>query len=91
MRERLSRGIAARPLPKNADIVERTKHALCEEFVKYLNAGSMKQKELAEKLGIAESLISKIIHYHYEEFTVDRLMKYLSVIYPHFDFRLLVA
>lgn len=66
-------------------------HALCEEFVKYLNAGSMKQKELAEKLGIAESLISKIIHYHYDEFTVDRLMRYLSVIYPDFDFRLLVA
>jgi len=42
----------------------------------------MKQKELAEKLGIAESLVSKIVHYQYDEFTIDRLLRYLEIIQP---------
>ena len=87
VREKLSKGVAARPLPKGADLVERTKHAICEKFVVYLNSGKMKQKELAEKLGIAESLVSKIIHYHYDEFTIDRLLRYLEVIQPGVEFK----
>lgn len=87
MREKLSSGMAARPLPKNADIVERTKHAICEKFVIYLNSRKLKQKELAEKLGIAESLLSKIVHYHYDEFTIDRLLRYLEVIQPGVEFK----
>jgi predicted XRE-type DNA-binding protein len=87
IRNKLSRGIAARPLPKDADIVERTKHAICEKFVIYLNSGKIKQKELAEKLGIAESLVSKIAHYHYDEFTIDRLLRYLEIIQPGVEFK----
>ncbi len=87
IREKLSTGMASRPLSKNADVVERTKHAICEKFVIYLNSGKIKQKELAEKLGIAESLVSKIIHYHYDEFTIDRLLRYLEMIQPGVDFK----
>ena len=87
MRDKLAKSLASRPLPKNADIVERTKHAICEKFVIYLNSGKIKQKELAEKLGIAESLVSKILHYHYDEFTIDRLLRYLEVIQPGVEFK----
>ena len=87
IREKLSKRMASRPLPKDADIVERTKHAICEKFVIYLNSGKMKQKDLAKKLGIAESLMSKIIHYHYDEFTIDRLLRYLEVIQPGVEFK----
>jgi predicted XRE-type DNA-binding protein len=87
IREKLSTGMASRPLAKGADIVERTKYAICEKFVIYLNSGKLKQKELAEKLGIAESLMSKILHYHYDEFTIDRLLRYLEVIQPGIEFK----
>ena len=81
-REALNKGPAARLLPKNASPVDQTKYALCEEFVKYLNTHKLTQRALAEKLGIDEALVSKIIHYSFEEFTTDRLIKFLSVLYP---------
>jgi hypothetical protein len=40
---------------------------------------------LERSTGIDEPLVSKIIHYHFEEFTVDRLISYLSKLYLEFD------
>ncbi len=91
VRALLSEGPAARPLQKNAGPVERLKHSLCAEFVKYKNQKALSQKELASELGVDEALVSKIINYAYEEFTVDRLVKYLAVLYPKVDFSLRVA
>lgn len=91
VRDLLSTGPAARPLSPKADAVERLKHALCAEFVKYKNRKKITQKQLASELSIDEALVSKIINYAYDEFTVDRLVKYLSILYPSVDIRLLVA
>lgn len=91
VRERLSKGPAARPLPADAGPVERLKHNLCAEFVKYKNGHGITQKRLAKKLGIDEALVSKIVNYVYDDFTVDRLVKYLEVLYPNMDITLLVA
>ncbi|MBI3793668.1 MAG: XRE family transcriptional regulator [Nitrospinae bacterium] len=91
VRERLSKGTAAKPLPNKADAVEKLKHSLCAEFVKYKNRKKMTQKRLAKELKIDEALVSKIINYSYDEFTVDRLVKYLSTIYPRINVSLLVA
>lgn len=91
VRNLLSTGPAARPLPPNADVVERLKHALCAEFVKHKNRKKITQKQLALDLSIDEALVSKMINYSYDEFTVDRLVKYLSILYPSVDIRLLVA
>jgi len=91
VRDLLSEGQAARPFSKTADPIERLKHSLCAEFVKYKNKKKLSQKELASELNIDEALVSKIVNYVYDEFTVDRLVKYLSILYPNVDFRLLVA
>lgn len=91
VRDLLSVGPAARPLPKNADAVERLKHTLCAEFVKYKNRKGVTQKQLAREMKIDEALVSKIINYSYDEFTVDRLVKCLSALYPKAEVRLLVA
>lgn len=88
VRELLEKAPATRLLPRDASPVDRTKYALCEEFVKYLNANKLTQRALAEKLGIDEALVSKIVHYSFDEFTTDRLIKYLAVIYP--DVKVLV-
>jgi predicted XRE-type DNA-binding protein len=91
VRQKLSKGPAARPLSKSANPLDRLKHALCAEFVKFKNVNHLTQKGLAQKVGIDDALISKIVNYSYDEFTVDRLLKYLSVLYPNIDVRLLVA
>lgn len=89
--KKLSKGIASRPLPKDADNIDRIKYRLCERFVIYLNGQGVTQKALAKTIGIDEALMSKILHYHYKEFSVDRLIKYLSVIYPDIDLDISVA
>jgi len=87
----LSKGIASRPLPSNAGSAEKMKHALCEQFVIYANNTQLSNRALAKKLGINESLTSKILHYHYDEFTVDRLATYLEKLYKHIRFTIDVA
>ena len=85
IRKDLSEGIASRPLPKGASKVDKIKFKLCEKFVLYKNKHRITQRELAARVGINESLISKIIHYHFDEFTVDRLVSFLDKISPEFD------
>lgn len=91
MRELLSKGPASMPLPKNASPVDKVKHQICREFVVYKNTTKITQKILADKLGIDEALMSKVLHYNVEEFTIDRLMKFLTVLYPHLEVKIDVA
>ena len=89
-RKALAKAPGARMLPRNASPVERLKFSLCEKFVIYLLDHKLSQRELAEKLGIDESLVSKIIHYNFDDFTIDRLVKYLSILYPRADLKILI-
>jgi predicted XRE-type DNA-binding protein len=91
MRKRLSKGIASRPLPENASLVDKIKYSICEEILKYKLKHNFTQRQIAEQIGENESLVSKIVHYHIDEFTIDRLLKYLNVIYPDTKFKLKVA
>jgi predicted XRE-type DNA-binding protein len=91
VRERLSQGPASKILPKNASQVDKTKYAICQEIVIYKNKKKLTQRQLAEKIGENESLISKVVHYNIEEFTIDRLMKFLNVIYPNAEITINVA
>ena len=63
---RLSKSIASKPLPKDASSVDRIRYRLCEKFVIYKNSQKISQRELAEKIGINEALMSKILHYHFD-------------------------
>jgi predicted XRE-type DNA-binding protein len=91
MRKKLEKGPAARPLPKAATSVDKVKYKICEQFVIYKNSQKMTQKALAEKLDLDEALMSKILHYNFDEFTVDRLLKFLNVLYPNVEIELRVA
>jgi predicted XRE-type DNA-binding protein len=90
VRDALEKGVAARMLPPDAGPVERLKFSLCEQFVSYLLEHKITQRELAEKIGIDESLMSKIVHYNFDDFTIDRLVKYLSVLFPKADLEILI-
>jgi predicted XRE-type DNA-binding protein len=90
VREALDKAPASRMLRPNASSVERLKFSLCEQFVSYLLDHKLTQRELAKKIGIDESLASKIVHYNFDDFTIDRLVKYLSVLFPKADLEILV-
>ena len=91
MRKLLSKGIASRPLPEDASAVDRIKHSLCQKIVIYKNENKLTQRALAELIGENESLVSKVTHYHFDEFTIDRLVKFLNVIYPNAEININVA
>ena len=90
VRAALDKGPATRMLPPNPSPVERLKFSLCEQFVSHLLDHKLTQRELAEKIGIDESLMSKIVHYNFDDFTIDRLVKYLSVLFPKAELEILV-
>lgn len=90
VRTKLDKGPASRMLSPNASSVDRLKYSLCEHFVAYLLDNKLSQRELADKIGIDESLVSKIVHYNFEDFTIDRLVKFLSALLPTADLEILV-
>ena len=91
VRAKLDKGPASRLLSKNATSVEKIKYKICEHFVIYINTQKISQKALAEKIGVDDALMSKILHYNFDEFTVDRLLKFLNVLYPNVEIDLKVA
>jgi predicted XRE-type DNA-binding protein len=91
MRTLLSKGIASRPLPEHASAVDRIKYSMCQKIVTYKNDHKLSQRALAELIGENESLVSKVTHYHFDEFTIDRLVKFLSKLYPKAEMKIEVA
>lgn len=91
MRDVLSKSIGSKPLDKKASTVDKIKYNICKEFIIYKSKQRITQKDLAKKIDIDEALMSKILHYHFDEFTIDRLIKYLSVIYPKLEFMFKLA
>ncbi len=70
----------SRALPPNATEKERIKYDLCAEFVKYMNRNEITQRELAKRIGIDEALVSKVVRYHIDEFSLDRLYDFLNAL-----------
>jgi len=91
VRKTLDHGPASRLLPKDASTVDRVKYGICEKFVIYKNTKNVTQRALAESVGVDEALMSKILHYNIDEFTTDRLLKYLSKLYPDVKVKVDVA
>ena len=87
----LSKGPASATLSPDASDLEKLKYEICKAFVKYKQRHRLSQRELAEELEANESVVSKIVHYKIEQFTVDRLMKYLDAIDSQVTFKIKVA
>jgi predicted XRE-type DNA-binding protein len=78
-------------LPDGASQIDRAKFKACEAILKYRRKHGLKQKELAERLGIDESRMSEILHYKIDGFTLDRLVSYAQVLYPDLKLDLTAA
>jgi predicted XRE-type DNA-binding protein len=77
----------SRAVPDNAPLTDRIKRDICAEFIIYKRDKNLNQRELAQKLEIGEALISKILRYHFEEFTIDRLIRFLEKLGIKYEFR----
>lgn len=59
------------------------KLGLCKHFVQFSISKRMKSKDVAELVAIPASRMSEIINYKISKFTVDQLLKFLSVLSKH--------
>ena len=91
MAKDLSKGPASATLPDDASDLEKLKYELCKAFVKYKQRHRLSQRELALEIGANESVVSRIVHYKIDQFTVDRLMRYLNAIDSRVTFKVRVA
>jgi len=82
IRKEFNTAPATQTLPKNATAAEKFKYELCEHFVIFKKVSKMSQREMAKTLKISETVMSRVLHYHIEDFTIDRLINLLGVLYP---------
>ena len=80
--KKMKKSHSSKVLAPNADPVERTKHELCAQFIRYRREEKITQRELAKRLGVTDSRVSEILHYHHERFTIDKLFSLLTKIRP---------
>jgi predicted XRE-type DNA-binding protein len=76
-----------RVVTNDAPPLDLMKRDLCAQFVIYVRENKLSQRELAQKLEIDEALMSKILRYHFDEFTVDRLIRYLAILGIKFELK----
>lgn len=72
---------------ENSTQTDRIKRDICAELIIYKRQHSLNQRELAQKLEISEALVSKVLRYRFEEFTLDRLIRYLEKLDIKYEFR----
>ncbi|MBF0363857.1 MAG: XRE family transcriptional regulator [Oligoflexia bacterium] len=93
VRKRLSKRsiLGSSILPSNATTIEIVKYKTCEMIIRYRHSSEIKQKELAKILNIDEPRMSELLHYKIENFTLERLIGYVLILYPRLKINLKAA
>jgi len=69
-------------LPAHATEVERAKYQLCQLIAQYQRERGLRQKDIAQKIGVDESRVSDILRGKFRSFTLDRLLAYAQKLHP---------
>jgi len=68
-------------LDTNAPLVDQIKWKLCAQIVRYHLISEISQNELAQKLNVDAPEMSRLLHYKIERYTIDRLIRYVEILY----------
>ena len=91
IRKKLKNKLGTAMLSPNASVNDRIKYGICQKIIMHKRLTNQTQKELALQIGIDEALMSKVLHYQISEFTIDRLIRYLSEIFKEIEVKIKVA
>lgn len=84
----LAKKLSTKVLSRNIGPVDHIKVEICAQFIRYLRQEKISQRQLALQLNINESRVSEIVHYHFESYTIDKLLTLLSIIKPNVQLKL---
>ncbi|MEG7979121.1 MAG: hypothetical protein NY202_04435 [Mollicutes bacterium UO1] len=65
-------------LPKNSTPLQVAKYKLCKQILGYKLKNNLTREQVAERVGISKAETEDILFCCIEEFTLDRLMTYVS-------------
>ncbi len=82
MRKKLGKTEGSLMLSPRATSLEKLRYEICRQFVIYAREHELKSKELANLVGVDESLMSKVLRYRHHRFSTDKLVEMLAKIHP---------
>lgn len=88
MAEKLDKVDGTLALPANATSLEKFRFNIQQEFVKYKLEEGITGDELASRLEVDKTKVSKVLRNRLSEFSTDRLLKLLSKIRPDFEYKI---
>jgi predicted XRE-type DNA-binding protein len=91
MRKKLAKTQGTLMPPANPTPLEKLRWDICQEIVKYALRNDLKSIDLAEKLGVHESEVSRILRHRIDRFSTDKLAALLQILKPHYKIQLKVS
>lgn len=82
IRKKLEKVEGTLMLPEHPTALEIFRWDLCQRFVAYKRKHDLTLAEIGGLLGIDKGKVSKILRHRIEEFSTDRLIGYLQILYP---------
>ncbi len=89
MNEKLKNLEGSQSLPEDSTELDRFKYEFCKKIIQYLIDGRLTQKDLADTLQVDPAIVSKIVNYKIDCFTLDKLVSYYELLNP--DLKLAVS
>lgn len=69
-------------LPENSTVLQKFRWDICQKLLVYKRTNNCTQKQMAEKAGVDEAKMSKILHHRIDEFSTDRLIAIYEKLNP---------
>ncbi len=76
---------SVRPLPKDADAVDLLKYKLCRQILIFKETQGISLDEMSKRLEVGKTDVSKIINYHIDRYTIDKLYSLTLKVIPNFE------
>jgi len=70
-------------IPKIATFTDIIKYQFTTDIIRYAKANGLKQVEIASKIDVNKSEISKMFSYNLKEFSQERILGFIEVLISH--------
>lgn len=81
--KKLDKADGAKMLPPDADDIDRFKFKLCEMILIYKQKHNLSNEQMGLRLEVDATEVSKIVNYHIDRYTIDKLYRLAKKIMPN--------
>lgn len=70
-------------IPELITFSDIEKYQFCSEIIRYKKNNNLKQKDIAQIIGVNKSEVSKLFSYNLQEFSQERMLKFIQNLLEH--------